>query len=127
MARILIIEDDAASRALLAELLEEEDHIVFECAEARSALAFAQSQKPDLILLDLGLPGMDGWELARQLKASPEFLNTPIVAVTGHVTDSQWETAQRAGCVDRVPKPVDEARLREAIHRHLPGSAENPS
>jgi CheY-like chemotaxis protein len=118
MARVLIVEDDPAGRALLRQLVEE-DHDVFECADGKSALATAKSQVPDLILLDLGLPDMDGWQVARQLRTLPEFLSTPIIAVTGHVTQDQWESAQRAGCTDRVPKPIDEEELLAKIGEYL--------
>lgn len=116
--KILLVEDDRMNREYLSQLLEDHYEVVG-VATGEEALATLDQSKPDLIIVDLGLPGVDGWELARRLRGSPEWLHTPIIAVTGHVRDADTKAALAAGCSDCVAKPIHDEKLLAILARHL--------
>ena len=116
-ARVLFVDDDSASRAGYTALLTDLGHEVMSAATGRQALMLADTWAPDVIVLDLGLPDIDGWEVARQLKAAPWTAATPIIALTGADLPHERVSAMRAGCDRHLTKPCSPADLVDAIHR----------
>jgi len=116
--KILIVEDDQMNREYLSQLLED-DYIVVGVATGEEALEILDETAPDLIIVDLGLPGVDGCELTRRLRHSPKWLRTPIIAVTGHVRAGDTESATLAGCSDCLAKPIHDETLLALLARHL--------
>ena len=114
MKKILIVEDVEMNRDLLIQLLED-DYQLVEAVDGRQGLELAAREKPDLILLDVGLPEMDGWEVARTIRADEALKATPIIAVTAHAMAGDQESALQAGCDDYIAKPVDEDELWEKV------------
>ena len=106
MARILYIEDDEPSRDVLARRLELEGIEVLVAPDGKSGVELARAESPDLILLDLNLPILDGWEAARQLKTDPATAEIPIVAITAHAMAGDRESAMEAGCDEYETKPI---------------------
>lgn len=107
MAKILLIEDEPDIRDLMQMFLEMEGHEVVMAAHAEDGLAKAHSAAPQLILMDLSLPGeMDGFEATRRLRADARFDNTPIIALTAHAMGAHRERALAAGCDDHWTKPI---------------------
>lgn len=118
MTKILIVEDLALNRDLLAQLLED-DHLLVFAEDGAAALECAAEERPDLILMDLSLPRMDGWEATRRLKANPGLAHIPVIVLSAHAMSSDEERARASGCDDFLTKPIDEALLFDAIARHL--------
>ena len=102
---ILVVDDYQDAREMYAEYLQYSGFRVAEARNGNEAVAQARSLKPDLILMDLSLPGMDGWEATRVLKADAETRHIPIVALTGHALAGASEGARKAGCDSFVTKP----------------------
>jgi len=102
---ILVVDDYQDAREMYAEYLQYSGFRVAEARNGNEAVAQARSLKPDLILMDLSLPGMDGWEATRVLKADDETRHIPIVALTGHALAGASEGARKAGCDSFVTKP----------------------
>jgi len=118
MKTILIVEDIELNRDLLAQLLEDEHRLVF-AADGLAALERAAEARPDLILMDLSLPRMDGWEATRRLKADAELSRIPVIVLSAHAMSGDEERARACGCDDFLTKPVEEAVLFDKIARHL--------
>lgn len=118
MKTILIVEDIELNRELLAQLLEDEHHLVF-AEDGVTALKLAAERKPDLILMDLSLPRMDGWEATCRLKADPTLAQIPVIVLTAHAMRGDDERARECGCNDFMTKPVDETVLFEKLARYL--------
>lgn len=119
MAKILIIEDTENNRVLLTRRLKPRGHEIVTAEDAERGLALVQEELPDLILMDVGLPGMDGWNATRQLKAVPASRRIPVIALTAHAMEGDREKAVEAGCDDYETKPIDFNRLFEKIDRLL--------
>jgi CheY-like chemotaxis protein len=117
---VLLIDDNEDNRALFHHMLGPADVTVAEAASAEEGLRSAADLHPALILLDLSMPGLDGWEVARRLRASPETARTPIVALSAHTTGEARERALRAGCNDYLPKPTLPADLLAVVNRLVP-------
>ncbi len=115
MAKILLVEDNDMSRDMLSRRLQRKGHEVLMAGDGMQAILMAESQAPDLILLDMSLPVSDGWEAARRLKASPSTCSVPIIALTAHAMAGDREKALTAGCDDYETKPVDFAQLLSKI------------
>jgi len=115
---VLVVEDVELNRDLLVQLLEDKCRLIF-AADGVAALERAAETKPDLILMDLSLPRMDGWEASRRLKADATLARIPIIALSAHAMRSHEERARASGCDDFLTKPIDETRLFETIARHL--------
>ena len=115
MPKILIIEDTENNRVLLTRRLKPRGHEILTAEDAESGLALAAAEKPDLILMDVGLPGIDGWTAARQARGNPTTKQIPIIALTAHAMEGDRERALQAGCNEYEPKPIDFARLFEKI------------
>lgn len=122
MKRILIVEDVEFNRDLLVQLLEEEYELLT-AVDGEAGLALAARACPDLILMDLSLPIMDGWEATRRLKAMRELCHIPVIALTAHAMRGDEEKARDAGCDDYLSKPIDADLLFEKLDRFL----NNPS
>ena len=111
MARLLLVEDNELNRDMLCRRLQRRGHEVLLAADGQQGLDLALAERPALILLDLSLPVLDGWEAARRLKAAPETRATPILALTAHAMAGDRERALAAGCDDYDTKPVELPRL----------------
>jgi two-component system, cell cycle response regulator DivK len=116
--KILIVEDVEYNRDLLVQLLEEEYEVVT-AADGAAGIEAAARERPDLILMDLSLPGVDGWEATRRLKANAVLRSIPIIALTAHVMSGDEEKAKAAGCDDYLSKPIDEDLLYAKLRTFL--------
>jgi two-component system cell cycle response regulator DivK len=112
--KILIVDDTDWNRDLLVQLLED-DYDIVQAVDGAEAVRRAGDERPDLILMDLGMPVMDGWEATRKIKAKAELKDIPVIAVTSHAMVGDEITAREAGCDDYIAKPVDETVLLEKI------------
>jgi CheY-like chemotaxis protein len=119
MPKILLVEDNEMNRDMLSRRLERKGYSVVMAQDGQQGYRLAHSQAPDLILMDLSLPVMDGWEVTRLLKAEEATRHIPIIVLTAHVLISDREKAQEAGCDDFDTKPVDFARLSEKMEKLL--------
>jgi CheY-like chemotaxis protein len=119
MKRILIVEDNEMNRDVLSRRLARRGYDVMLAEDGPRGLALAHSYAPDLILLDLGLPEVDGWECARQLKCDTVTQRIPIIALTAHAMVGEREKALRAGCDEFDTKPIDFAALLSKMERLL--------
>ena len=116
--KILVVDDTDFNRDLVVQLLEDEyDMVIAENGE--EALQKSEAERPDLILMDLGMPVMDGWEATRILKANDNLKHIPIIAVTSHAMVGDEIDARKAGCDDYLPKPIDEDLLIRKIRKYL--------
>jgi len=112
--KILVVDDTEFNRDLVVQLLEEDyDMVIAENGE--EALTVTERERPDLILMDLGMPVMDGWEATRKIKANDSLKHIPIIAVTSHAMVGDEIDARKAGCDDYLPKPIDEDALLQKI------------
>ncbi len=116
---ILYVEDNADNRILIRRVLMAEGYTVVEAESAQSALAYLEHETPDLILMDINMPDVDGYTLTKQLKARPELRQVPIIAVTANVMKGDMEKSLEAGCDGYIPKPIDIDQLPEQIERFL--------
>jgi two-component system cell cycle response regulator DivK len=119
MARILLVEDNEISRQILVRRLRRLGYEVLEAASGDEAIAGARTLAPDIVLLDMTLPGRDGWEIARELRGTPETSSLPVIALTAHTLPSDRERALAAGCDEYEPKPVELPRLVQKIETLL--------
>ena len=119
MPRILIVEDNEMNRDMISRRLVRRGFDVITAADGKSGIAQAGAALPDLILMDLSLPEIDGWEATRQLKADAATKHIPVIALTAHAMAGDETRAFEAGCDDYETKPVDLPRLLEKINRHL--------
>lgn len=111
MPKILLIEDNDLNRDMLSRRLERRGYEVAVATDGSQGAQMARSEKPALILMDMSLPVMDGWELARKLKDDPETRGIPILALTAHVMAGDRERSLEAGCDDYDTKPIELPRL----------------
>jgi two-component system, cell cycle response regulator DivK len=117
--KVLIVDDTEWNRDLLVQLLED-DYDLVQAVDGEQGVKAAEREKPDLILMDLGMPVMDGWEATRTIKANGALKHIPVIAVTSHAMVGDEFTAREAGCDDYIAKPVDENELMEKIKKLLP-------
>ena len=118
--RVLVVDDNAVNRRLLQVLLRSRGYEVYEAASAPEAFATLAEESPDLILMDIRLPGMDGLAATQKLKADSATREIPIVAVTSYAMKGDEETARAAGCCAYVTKPIDKTRFLETVASVLP-------
>lgn|SRR5690348_8422844 len=111
MAKILLVEDNEMNRDMLSRRLERRGYEVIIAEDGAAGVAKAKSESPNLILMDMSLPIMDGWEATRQVKAAPESKGIPVIALTAHAMAGDEEKALAAGCDDYETKPVDLPKL----------------
>jgi two-component system, cell cycle response regulator DivK len=119
MAKILLIEDNEMNRDMLSRRLQRRGYEVAIALDGEQGLAMARTDVPALILMDMSLPGIDGWEATRQLKATPETRRIPVIALTAHAMSGDREKALAAGCDDFDTKPIELPRLIEKIEALL--------
>ncbi|HVB24631.1 MAG TPA: response regulator [Ktedonobacteraceae bacterium] len=112
---ILVVDDSEDMRVLLYELLHEEKYTVLLAEDGQEALDRATLHHPDLILMDMSLPGMSGWEVVERLRQMDEFHITPIIAVTAHTSKGDVERSIAVGCTSHVNKPFDILALLEQV------------
>jgi CheY-like chemotaxis protein len=123
MAKILLIEDNEENREGLSRYLRRKGFEVVLAADGQQGIAVARSESPDLILMDMSLPVLDGWEATRQLKAEPQLRAIPVIALTAHAMAGDRAKALEAGCDDYDTKPVEFTRLLGKIEGLLGKSA----
>jgi len=119
MPKILLVEDNEMNRYMLSRRLEKRGYTLSIAVDGGVGVALAKSEKPDLILMDMSLPVIDGWEATKQVKADPETARIPIIALTAHAMDSDRQKAIAAGCDDFDTKPVELSRLLVKIEELL--------
>jgi two-component system cell cycle response regulator DivK len=117
--RILVVEDQEDNRQILRDLLATTDYEVIEAENGEEALAAVAKHRPDLILMDIQLPILDGYEAARRIKADPALNSIPIIAVTSYALSGDEQKARAAGCDDFVPKPYSPRQLLAKIRQYL--------
>jgi CheY-like chemotaxis protein len=115
MVKILLVEDNEMNRDMLSRRLERRGFQVMYAMDGAQAVAMAATDRPDLILMDMSMPVLDGWEASRQIKANPLSSATPIIAITAHAMNGDREKTLAAGCDDYDTKPVEFQRLLEKI------------
>jgi two-component system, cell cycle response regulator DivK len=118
MKKILIVEDVEYNRDLLTQLLEEEFEVIAG-TDGEAGIAMAERERPDLILMDLSMPVLDGWEATRRLKADKRLKTIPVIALTSRVMPGDEAKARACGCDDFLTKPLDEVLLFKMLHRFL--------
>jgi two-component system, cell cycle response regulator DivK len=119
MAKILLVEDNEMNRDMLARRLAYKGYEVVIAVDGQAGVAMGHSQSPDLILMDMSLPVLSGWDATRELKGTAETRGIPIIALTAHAMSSDRDNAMSAGCDDYDTKPVDLSRLLAKIEALL--------
>ena len=115
---ILIVDDTEWNRELLVQLLEE-NYNILQAVDGADGVRMTEENKPDLILMDLGMPVMDGWEATRKIKANDALKHIPVIAVTSHAMVGDEIDARKAGCDDYLSKPIDDEALIAKIKRFI--------
>jgi two-component system cell cycle response regulator DivK len=122
MPKVLLVEDNEMNRDMLSRRLVRNGYEVVIAVNGQEGLDMATGEKPDLILMDMSLPVLDGWEATRRLKADPATASIPVIALTAHAMESDKEKALAAGCDDFDTKPIELPRLLEKMRAFAPGS-----
>jgi two-component system, cell cycle response regulator DivK len=117
--RILVVEDQEDNRQILRDLLTSVGFQLLEAEDGAEGVAAAEAQRPDLILMDIQMPIMDGYEATRRLKANPALSAIPVIVVTSYALSGDEEKARAAGCDDYVTKPYSPRQLLAKINQHL--------
>jgi CheY-like chemotaxis protein len=126
MSTLLLVEDNEMNRDMLSRRLERKGYCVVQAADGLRGVEMAASHAPDLVLMDMSLPVLDGWEATRRLKAAPATRHLPVIALTAHAMAGDRERALQAGCDDYDTKPIELPRLLgkiEALLGGAPGAA----
>ena len=123
MTKILLVEDNEMNRDMLSRRLARKGYEVTIAIDGQQGIDMARSETPDLILMDMSLPVVDGWEATRQLKSAPETQSIPVIALTAHAMAGDREKAVEAGCNDYDIKPIELPRLLGKIEALLGGKA----
>ncbi len=123
MARILLVEDNEMNRDMLSRRLTRQGHEVLIALDGAAAITTTSAERPDIILMDMSLPVLDGWEATRQLKSNPATQGIPVLALTAHAMAADKDKAIAAGCDDYDTKPIELPRLLEKISELLRKSA----
>jgi CheY-like chemotaxis protein len=121
MSKILLVEDNEMNRDMLSRRLERKGYQVVIALDGQQAVDMALAESPALILMDMSLPVLDGWEATRRIKGNPATKSIPIIALTAHAMQGDEEKAREAGCNDYDTKPVELPRLLEKMERILGG------
>ena len=117
--RVLYVEDNFENRILIKRVLEAEGYTVIEAENGTKGIELAKSSKPDIVLMDINLPDIDGYECTAKLRLLPEFGKIPIVALTANVLEGDKQKAMKAGCDGYIPKPIDVDALPNQIEGYL--------
>ena len=118
MHKILIVEDVEFNLDLLMQLLED-DYALVAAGDGASGIEVAASERPDLILMDMSLPIMDGWEATKKIKSNPDLKHIPVIGLSAHAMNGDYEKALQAGCDDYLTKPIDEDLLMDKLASFL--------
>ena len=131
MAKILCVDDNETNRYMIEKILERAGFTVCTASDGEAGIAAAQAERPGLILMDIQMPGIDGFEATRRLKAGPDTGHIPIIALSAHEADEKAEEIAASGCDSYLTKPLDFAKLLTLVNALLSASAEdsaaNPS
>ncbi|MDB5296384.1 MAG: response regulator receiver protein [Phycisphaerales bacterium] len=119
MPRILIVEDNEENRDSLSRRLQRRGFEVIVAVDGKAGVATAKAERPDLVLMDMNMPELDGWEATGQIKAVPELAATPVIALTAHAMSGDRERALAAGCTDYHTKPIEFPKLLAQIEAIL--------
>lgn len=119
MSRILVVEDNRDNMTLIVDVLASLGHEVLQAWDGEEGVAIAQAEAPDLILMDLSLPRLDGWEATRQIKGAAALCTIPILALTAHAMIGDREKALQAGCDDYITKPINLPDLIKKLQAYL--------
>ena len=119
MAKILLVEDNELNRDMLSRRLARKGYEVLVAYDGAKGVEMTEKERPDLVLMDMSLPVLDGWEAAQRLKTNPETQSIPVIALTAHAMTEDRERALAAGCDDYDTKPVEMPRLLEKMERLL--------
>lgn len=119
MRKILVVDDNYDNRFIAGEMLSMNGYQVVSAVSGRDALRVLESDRPNLILMDLTMPQMDGWEATRRIKSDPRLSHIPVVAVTSHAVETDLNLALDAGCADYLIKPYDYQALLDKVRDHL--------
>lgn len=120
MTKILLVEDNEMNRDMLSRRLARKGYEVCVTDDGQKGVEMAARERPDIILMDMSLPVIDGWEATRQIKANPVMQSTPVIALTAHAMSGDRDKALEAGCDDYDTKPVELPRLLDKINALLP-------
>ena len=123
MPRILLVEDNEMNRDMLSRRLQRRGYEVLIALDSQMGIAMAEAQSPDLILMDMSLPVMDGWEATRTLKANAATRNIPVIALTAHAMSTDRDKAIEAGCNDYDTKPIELTRLLGKMEALIPSQS----
>ncbi len=115
MAKILLVEDNDVNRDMMTRRLQRRGYTIVSAVDGQQGVDLARSENPDLILMDMSLPVLDGWEATRQIKANPDTHNIPVIGLTAHAMVGDRDQALKAGCDDYATKPVEFEKLIELI------------
>lgn len=118
-SRILVVEDNPDNMILICDILSSLNYTVVQAVDGEQGVALAQSEKPDLILMDLSLPRLDGWQATQQIKANSALAHIPIIALTAHALIGDRERALAAGCNDYLSKPINFRALANKLDAYL--------
>ena len=118
MIKILLVEDNEMNRDMLSRRLERKGYQVVLAVDGQEGVQKAATEHPDLILMDMSLPGVDGWEATRRLKANDQLRHIPIIALTAFAMRGDEEQARAAGCDDYIPKPVRPMVIRAIVKKY---------
>ena len=118
--RILIVEDQEDNRMIMRDVLSAAGYELIEAVNGKDGISRAQSDRPDLILMDIQMPVLDGYEATRQIKADPNLKSTPIIAVTSYALSGDEAKARAAGCDGYVSKPFSPRQLLARVREYLP-------
>jgi two-component system cell cycle response regulator DivK len=116
---VLLVEDNPHNRKIFSGMLTHSGFVVIEAEDGHQALAAMEKQLPDVILMDLSIPGIDGWEVTRRLKANPRTQHVPIIALTAHAMRGDEERARAAGCDHYLAKPISPKKVVEEVRKIL--------
>jgi two-component system cell cycle response regulator DivK len=117
--KILVVDDNNDSRELVIKILRAKGHQIYEAVDGEDALQKVAAEHPDLILMDISLPKIDGHEVTRRLKSDEKYTSIPIIAITAHAMKGDREKALDAGCEDYISKPIDVHTFYEHLRRYL--------
>lgn len=117
--KVLAIEDNQTNMVLISRIVEAEGHKLLRAVDGPSALELLEAEMPDIILLDINIPGIHGLDLARHIKSNDRLWHIPVIATTANVLIGDKERCLEAGCDDYLPKPLDIRKLREIMRHYL--------
>jgi CheY-like chemotaxis protein len=119
MKTILVVDDNSDNRNIIAQMLKISGYRAVCANDGLHALDMAASETPDLILMDMAMPRLDGWGATQRLKATPDLAHVPVIAVTGHVTHDDIARAINAGCADYLAKPIDYETMIHKVRTYI--------